>query len=79
MQSPEDIRTTHAALFNAPVEDRLSALMVSLIEGNPGAANGVCALINAAGIMARLLPPAERLAIAWMMLEELERINAKWN
>jgi hypothetical protein len=37
MQREEEVRATHAALLNVPLEERLSALMVSIVEDNPGA------------------------------------------
>jgi hypothetical protein len=75
----EDVHVTHAMLREMPMADRLSALVCSIVEENPGAGRSVAAIIALTGIMARCLPHAERLAISWLMLEEIEKINAKWN
>lgn len=75
----KDVTVTHAMLREMPMADRLAALVCASVEENPGAGRSVAAIIALTGIMARCLPPAERLAISWLMLEEIERINAKWN
>ena len=54
-----------------------NALRVLLAVG--GSTNAIIHLIAMAGIMARQLQPAQRLAISWALLEEVETINARWN
>ncbi len=73
--SASDINT---APLNVPMEDRLAALACAVISDAPRACDAVCDLISLAAVLARQLPPAARLAIAWHMLEEIQAINAKW-
>ena len=79
MQRDEDVRATNDMLREMPMADRCAALVCSIVDENPGAGRSVAAIIAIVGIMTRCLPPAERLAISWLMLEEVERINAQWN
>ncbi len=72
-------RTINNVLLGLPLNDRLTALACSIILDDPHAMLAVASLISVAGIMARQLTPPQRLAIVWHMLEEVERINAKWN
>jgi hypothetical protein len=74
--SPE--QTIQNTLRDLPSIDRVTALMASLIDESD-AAMAVACLIGAAAVMARRLPPADRLAIAWIMLERAQEIDAKWN
>jgi hypothetical protein len=79
MRHEENVHATHAMLRELPMADRLAALVCAIIEGEPGAAHSVAAIVNVVGIMTRCLPPAERLAISWLLLEEVEKNSAKWN
>lgn len=72
-------RVIQDTLVDLPLIDRMSALVCSIIADDPRAMQAVCNIVSVAGIMARQLPPPQRLAIAWALLDEIERINAKWN
>ena len=61
-----------------PLEDRLSALVVSIILDDSRALPAVANIISVAGIMARRLSPAERAAIVWHLRETAEEIEARW-
>ncbi len=70
--SHDNVRIIHDTLTELPLIDRLSALCCSIIADDPRAMPAVASLIQVAGVMARQLQPAERLAIAWCLLEEVE-------
>jgi hypothetical protein len=53
----------NAVLLGLPMIDRLSALTCSILTDEPRATYAVADLIGVAGMMARQLPPAERLTI----------------
>ncbi len=69
------VRAINDALLNCPMPDRLAALACAIISDEPKACYVICDLISVAGVLARKLPAAERLAIAWHMLEEIETIG----
>ena len=75
----DNVRIIHDVLCGFSTDDRLTALMVSIVESDPRALDAVLNLIGAVGIMSRCLTPAQRLAICWSMLEEVQAIGAKWN
>lgn len=58
---------------------RASALIVSLIEDEPCAPVAVLTMISAAARMARHLPPAQRLRIAWHLAESALSLSTRWN
>jgi hypothetical protein len=72
-------RTIQDTLQGLPLSDRLSALMCSIIVDEPRAAEAIADFISCAGMMARMLPPAERLRICWALLEEVQAVGARWN
>lgn len=72
-------RAIHDLLLGMPTHDRLVALMCAIIDDDPRALPTVLNLIGAVGILARCLTPAQRLAVCWSMLEEVQAIGAKWN
>ncbi len=61
------------------MSDRLSALMYSIISDEPRASEAIMDLVAVTGMMARQLSAAQRLRIAWTMLEEVQAIGARWN
>jgi hypothetical protein len=78
----EDTRAAkdiNKALLQCPMPDRLTALMLSVVSDEPRARYAICDLISVSGVLARQLSAADRLAIAWHMLSEIELLNAKWN
>jgi hypothetical protein len=80
--SPDEqraVRVIHETLVALPVEDRLTALACSIVADEPNAMHAVADMISFVGMMARLLPPPQRLALVWRMREEMEQINARWN
>jgi hypothetical protein len=79
MSHDEAAHAINDALSGLPLDDRLVALACSIILDDPRALSAVANLISFAGIMARQLSPPQRLAIVWHLLEEIKRINAKWN
>ena len=82
MVSPEEAanaRAINEVLTGLPMQDRLSALVCSVLIDQPRALPAVAHLIACVGVMARCMSPSQRLAICWAMLEEIEKIGAKWN
>ncbi len=73
------IRDVNDALLQCPMSDRLSALMYSIISDEPRASEAIMDLVAVTGMMARQLSAAQRLRIAWTMLEEMQALNARWN
>ncbi len=73
------IRDINDALLAYPLHDRLAALMCAIISDEPRATEAIMDLIAVTGMMTRQLSPAERLRIAWTMLEEEQAIGARWN
>jgi hypothetical protein len=61
------------------MHDRLSALLLSVISDEPRACDAVLDLISVSAMLARQLPAAARLRIAWHMLGEIQAIGARWN
>ncbi len=73
------VKEVNDALQAVPMHDRLAALMCAIVSDEPRAAEAIADFIAVSGIMARQLPPAQRLRIAWAMLEEIQALNARWN
>ncbi len=59
------------------MHDRLAALMCAIISDEPRAAEAIADFIAVSGIMARQLPPAQRLRIAWALVEEAQAVGAR--
>jgi hypothetical protein len=72
-------RDINDALIDVPMHDRLAALMCSIVSDEPRATEAICDFVAVTGMMARQLPAAQRLRIAWAMLEEVQAIGAQWN
>ena len=72
-------RAIHDLLLGMPTHDRLAALMCAIIEDANDPVLAVANTISFAGIMMRCLLPHQRLALVWLMLEEIEKTSAKWN
>jgi hypothetical protein len=79
MPDAHAIREVNDALLNVPMPDRLAALMCSIVSDEPRATHAIYDFVAVAGIMARQLPPAQRLLIAWALVEEAQAIGARWN
>jgi hypothetical protein len=73
------IQDINEALQQCPMSDRLSALLLSIVSDEPNACDAILDLISVSGMLARQLSPAQRLRIAWHMLEEIQAIGARWN
>ncbi len=73
------VRDINDALLACPMHDRLAALMCAIVSDEPRAREAICNFIAVTGMMVRQLSPAQRLRIAWAMLEEVQAIGAKWN
>ncbi len=73
------VRAINDALLNCPMPDRLAALVCSILSDEPYAAFAICDVVSVAGIMARQLPQAQRLLVAWALVEEAQAVSAKWN
>jgi hypothetical protein len=73
------VRDINDALLQCPMSDRLTALLLSIISDEPHACDAVLDLISVSAMLARQLPAAQRLHIAWHMLEEIEALNVQWN
>ncbi len=74
-----EIKKINDALLNVPMHARLSAILLSIISDEPRARHAICDLISVSGVLARQLSAADRLAIAWHMLSEIELLDAKLN
>ncbi len=72
------IREINDALLACPMHDCL-ALMCAIVSDEPRAAEAIADFVAVAGMMARQLPSAHRLRIAWALLEEVQAVSAKWN
>jgi hypothetical protein len=68
-----------AALRELPPLDRVTALIISVLEDEACAPAAALTLISVGARMSRHFSPSQRLAIAWRLLEEAERIGAQWN
>ncbi len=73
------IREINDALLACPMHDRLAALMCAIVSDEARAADAIADFVGVTGIMTRQLAPAQRLRIAWAMLEEIQALNARWN
>jgi hypothetical protein len=67
-------RAIHRALLELPLPERQSALMFSIIEGNPGAMEAIIAFVRVSTIMARFGSPDQRAQIAAVMHEEADAL-----
>ncbi len=74
-----EIKRVNDVLLSVPMQERLSAILLSVISDEPRARHAILDLISVSGVLARQLSAADRLAIAWYMLSEIELLNAKWN
>jgi hypothetical protein len=73
------VREINDALLQCPMSDRLAALACSVISDAPCATEGLLDLLGVTGMLARQLPPAARLRIAWALFEQSQDVAAKWN
>ncbi len=73
------IKSVNDALQSVPMHERLAALACAIVSDEPRATEAICDFVAVAGMMTRQLSPAQRLRVAWAMLEELEAIGARWN
>ena len=74
----ETARALHDVLCGLPLHDRLAALVVSIVESDPGAVAAVENLVSVAVIMARHMSPAQRTAIVWHLREKTSELEAIW-
>ncbi len=73
------VRDVNDALLGVPMHDRLAALCCAVVSDAPDACNAVLDLISVAAILGRQLPPAQRLAVAWHLVEQAREVAARWN
>ncbi len=73
------VKEVNDALQAVPMHDRLAALMCAIVSDEPRAAEAIADFVAISGIMARQLPPAARLRVAWALIEEAQAIGAQWN
>jgi len=78
MPQPTDACALHDVLAGLPLHDRLAALVCSIIADDPRAPQAVANIISVVAMMAKHLPPAERAAIVWHVLDTFEGIDARW-
>jgi hypothetical protein len=62
--SRDNVRAIHKMLCGLPLDDRLAALIVSLIERKPDAVDSVLSLIAVIGVMTRGLGVIKSFALA---------------
>ncbi len=79
MQQQSDTQVLNEVLAGFSLGDRIVALIFSVIERDPEAAYAVNALITAATFMGRQLSPVQREALAFLMHEAADELNAKSN
>ncbi len=79
MQLRSDAQVLNDVLAGLSLGDRIVALIFSVIERDPEAAYAVNALITAATFMGRQLSPVQREALAFLMHEAADELNAKSN
>lgn len=70
--SHENMQAIDEALRGMPVVDRLSALLVSIIEVNPGALNVSLKMLNATMALSRGLCLEDRIRIAEAMRDRAD-------
>ncbi len=77
MQQRNDAQVIDEMLAGLSLGDRIVALIFSVIERDPRAAHAVNALITNATFMGRQLSPVQREALAFLMHEAADELNAK--
>ncbi len=77
MQPRSDAQVIDEVL--AELSPRIAALIFSVIERDPRPGHAVAALITAATFMGRQLSPVQREALAFLMHEAAEELNARSN
>ncbi len=79
MPHRSDDQVIDVVLARLSLSDRIVALIFSVIERDPRARHAVNALITTATFMARQLSPVQREALAFLMHEAADELNAKLN
>ncbi len=79
MQQRSNAQVIEDVLAGFSLGDRIAALIFSVIERDPQAAYAVNALITTATFMGRQLSPVHREALAFLMHEAADELNAKLN
>jgi hypothetical protein len=69
------VKELHAELEAMPISDRVSALIVSVVDRDPYRVQAVHALIAMAGLTAGYLGPAEKTYLARLMVEEANKLD----
>ncbi len=72
-------RLIHDVLCSVTPADRVVALACAILDSDASTADAVVSLVAITRVMSRRLPDAQRLAIAWALLESAEDLNARWN
>ncbi len=79
MQQRTDTQVIDEVLAGLSPCDRIVALIFSVIERDPRAGHAVAALITTAMFMGRQLSPVQREALAFLMHEAADELNAMPN
>ncbi len=79
MQLRSFAQVLNDVLAGLALGDRIVALISSIIERDPRPGHAVNALITTATFMGRQLPPVQREALAFLMHEAADELNAKSN
>ncbi len=76
MQQRVDAQVLNDVLAGLSLGDRIAALIFSVTERDPRAGHAVAALITAATFMGRQLSPVHSEALAFLMHEAADELNA---
>lgn len=75
--SPRSAYAVDEALGNLPLLDRIAALVCSVITRKPEAVKGTVAMIATATAMAKLLDGPERVALAEILRDSADEVEAR--
>ena len=73
------IKKINDVLRGFPLDDRVAALLCSLIHEEPRAPEAIIVALEALMILTRNLPPSQQTAVAWHLQSAIEELRTKWN